>query len=154
MNYVKFSEHLCVKKLLFNANVFIDLVQSIPEKPTLSMTDFLNSSSKHPPGGCDRGLKKVPTITSTPTIKNRVRSPAPTSSDSSPDFSHRSSSSRSFGFSYSNPSRCFSKSPSSSPQRSQSRSRSRSKSPNSLPNQGRRNGENTGARKDSASFFE
>ena len=53
MNYVKFSKHLCVKKL-FNANVFIDLVQSIPEKLTLLMTDLLNSSSKHPPRSRDR----------------------------------------------------------------------------------------------------
>ena len=103
--------------------MFINLVQSIPEKPSLSMTDLLNSSTKHPPRSRDRGLKKVPKITSTPTIKNRVRSPAPASSDSAPDSSHRSSpdsshrsySSRSFGFSYSIPSRHISKPPSSSP---------------------------------------
>ena len=71
MNYVKFSKHLYVKKLLFNANVFIDLVQSIPEKPALSMTDLLNSSSKHPP--------RI-VITSTSTIKSCVRSPASASS--------------------------------------------------------------------------
>ena len=115
---------------MFNANVFIDLVQSIPEKPTLSMTDLLNSSSEHPRRSRDRCLKKVPKIANTPATKNRVRSPAPASSDPFPDFSHRSSSSRSFGFSYSNPRQRFSKSPSSSPQRSQSRSRLRSKSPN------------------------
>ena len=149
MNYVKFSKHLCVKELLFNANVFINLVESIPEKPTLSTTDILNNSSKHPLRSRDIGPKKVPNITSTPTIKNRVRSPAPASSDSSPDFSHRPSSSRSFGFSYSNPTRRSSKSPSTSAQRFQSRS----KSPHSLPNQGHRNGANAVARKDSASFL-
>ena len=141
--------------------MLIDLVQSIPEKSTLSMTDILNSSSKHRPRSRDRSLKKVSKITSPPTIKNRVRSFAAASSDSSPDSSHRSSpdsshrstSSQSFEFSYSIPSRRISKVPSSSPQRSQSRSISRSKSPNRFSNQGHRNRENTGARKDSASFF-
>ena len=91
MNFVKFSKQSCVKRVLFNGNVFIDLVQSITEKPTLSMTDLLNTSSNHPSRSRDRGLKKVPKITSTLTIKNPVRSPAPTSSATSPDTSHRSS---------------------------------------------------------------
>ena len=64
------------------------------------MTDLLNSSSKHPPRSCDRGLKKVHKVTSTPTIKNRLRSPHPPSSDSSSNSSHRSSYLRSPGFSY------------------------------------------------------
>ena len=79
MNYVKFSKHL---KKIFNANVFINLVTSVPEKPTLSITELLNSSSKHPQRCRDRGLKKFPKIASTTTIKNRVRSPSPASSDS------------------------------------------------------------------------
>ena len=83
MNYVKFSKHLC-KKNYYLMLMLIDLVQSIPEKQTLSMTDILNSSSKHPPRSRDRSLKKVSKITSTPTIKNRVRSFAAASSDSSP----------------------------------------------------------------------
>ena len=152
MNYVKFSKHL---KKISNDNVFIDFVKSFPEKPTSSITELLNSSSKHPQRSRDRGLKKFPKITGTPTIKNRVRSPSPASSDSSPDSSHRSSSSRPFCFSYSIPSWRFSKSPSSSPERSQSRSRSRSrsKSPNILTNQGHRNGGNASAQRDSASFL-
>ena len=85
---------------MFNANVFIHLVEIVPEKPTLSMTELLNSSSKHPHRGHDSGLKRFPKITSTPE-KNCVRSPSPASSDSFPDPSHRSSSSRSFVFSYS-----------------------------------------------------
>lgn len=60
------------KKTLFNANVFIDLVQSVPQKPTLSMTGLLNSSWKNPPRSRDRDLKKVPKITSTPTMENRA----------------------------------------------------------------------------------
>ena len=109
MNYVKFSKH---PKKIFNANVFIDLVESVPEKPTLSITELLNSSSKHLQRRRDRGLMKFSKTTSTPAIKNCVRSPSRASSDSSPDSSHRSSSSRPFGFSYSMPSRPFSKSPS------------------------------------------
>ena len=153
MNYVKLYKHLCVKKILYNADVFIGLVQSIPEKPKLSMIDLLKISSKQPPRSRDRGLKKDPKITSTPSIKNRVRPPAPASSDSSPDSTHRSSCSRSFAFSYLIPSRRFYKSPPNSLQRSESRSRSRLKSPNRLPNQGHRNGGNAVARKNSASFL-
>ena len=69
-------------------------MKSVPEKPTLTITELLNSSSKHPQRSRDRGLKKFPKITSTPTIKTRVRSPSPASSDASPDSSHRSSSSQ------------------------------------------------------------
>ena len=142
-------------KKIFNANVLIDLVKSVPEKLTLSMTELLNTSSKHPQRSRDRSLKKFPKIQSTPTIKNRVRSPSPASSDSSPDSSHTSSSSRSFGFSYSIPGRRFPKSPSSSPQRSQSRSRSRSmsKSPNRLTNQDHMNGGNASARRKLNFYF-
>ena len=110
MNYVTFSRHL--KKIL-NANVFIDLVKSVPDKRTLSITELLNSSLKHPQRSRDGGLKKFTKITSTPSIKNRVRSPSPASSDLSPDSWHRSSSSRPLGFSYLIPCRRFSKLPSS-----------------------------------------
>ena len=55
-------------KNIFNA-VFIDLVESVPEKPTLSMTELLNSSSKHPQRGRDiAALRKFPKITSAPAI--------------------------------------------------------------------------------------
>ena len=56
-------------KNIFNANVFIALVESVPEKPTLSMTELLNSSSKHPQRGRDiAALRKFPKITSAPAI--------------------------------------------------------------------------------------
>ena len=73
VNYVKFSKHLRVKTALFDANVFIDLVQSVPEKPTLSMTGLLNSSWKHLPRSRYRDLKKVSKITST--SKSPIRLP-------------------------------------------------------------------------------
>ena len=49
-------------KKIFNANVLIDLVKSVPEKLTLSMTELLNTSSKHPQRSRDRSLKKFPKI--------------------------------------------------------------------------------------------
>ena len=57
---------------MFNPNVFIDLVPSVPQKPTLSMTGLLKSSWKNLPRSRDRDLKKVPKITSTSTMENRA----------------------------------------------------------------------------------
>ena len=75
--------------MLINANVFIDAVQSIPEKPMSSMADLLNSLWEHPGRIHDRDVKKVSKVTSIPTIKNLSRSPTAVPSDSYPDSSHK-----------------------------------------------------------------
>ena len=41
------------KKIYYLVQVFTNLVQNIPGKPTLSMTNFLDSSSKYPPRSRD-----------------------------------------------------------------------------------------------------